>query len=124
MRRKSVHRKRSAYDTHHLVWTRKAWEKGIARKLRNHWYCQIKLEREGLHRWIHEEVCRIPVPESFMIEDCLKQLAILEKAKAIHESDPIEVRLGVLICCFDTGESPTAEALKAQLNAVRNYKPS
>lgn len=121
-RRKSV-RKCSSYDVHHILWTRRSWEKGIAKELRNHWYCQIKLEREGMHRWIHEEVCKIPVPESPLIEDCLKQLAMLEKAKAIHESDPIDVRLNVLICCLDTGESPTAEALKAQLNAVRNYKP-
>lgn len=114
---------RNPYDTHHLLWRRRAWDTGRARALRNHWYCSMKLERDGLHRWIHEEVCRIPMPEICFIEDCLKQLEILERAKAIHEDDPIEKRLEILICCFDTGDSPTADALKAQLEAVRNYKP-
>lgn len=123
-RRKKICRVRSVYDTHHLLWTHRAWDKGVARKLRNHWYCQVKLEREGLHRWIHEEVCKIPVPNVCFIEDCLRQLEILEKANAIKPSDTIVTRLELLICCFDTGDSPTAEALKAQLEAIRRYKPS
>ena len=81
-------------DTHHLLWIRRAWNKGSARTLRDFWYCQIKIPRKGLHRHIHEEVCKIPVPDACICEDCL-----------------------------DTGDSPTAEALKHQLEAVTTYKP-
>ena len=120
-----VHMKkaRSNLDTHHLFWTRRAWSKGKARPLRDFWYCRIKIPRQGLHRHIHEEVCKIPVPDYYLCEDCLKQLQLLDKAHAIHEDDPIEKRLQILICCLDTGDSPTAEALKRQLEAVTTYKP-
>lgn len=110
-------------DTHHILWTRRAWNKGSARALRDFWYCQIKIPRKGLHRHIHEEVCKIPVPDACICEDCLKQLKLLEKAHAIHDYDPIEKRLQILICCLDTGDSPTAEAMKHQLEAVATYKP-
>lgn len=76
-----------------------------------------------MHHYIHEEVCKIPVPVSCLCEDCLKQLRLLEKANAIHENDPLTKRLEILICCLDTGDSPTADALKRQLEAVKTYKP-
>lgn len=122
-RKRRTWRPRSNLDTHHLLWTRRAWNYGPARALRDYWYCQIRIPREGLHHFIHEEVCKIPVPELCLCEDCLKQLRLLEKANAIHENDPIEKRLEILICCLDTGDSPTADALKHQLEAVKAYKP-
>ncbi len=77
----------------------------------------------GIHHWIHGEVCRIPIPEPAILKDCLEQLIMLNKRGALHKEDPIEKRLNLLICCLDTGDSPTVEALKRQLEAVRNYKP-
>ena len=68
-------------------------------------------------------MCRIPVPSGELAKDCLDNLKLLERFEAIHPTDPIELRLEILISCFNTGDSPTAEALKQQLNAVRNYKP-
>lgn len=124
MKRKRKFRKpRTNLDTHHIFWTRRSWNHGPARDLRDFWYCKIQIPREGLHHHIHEEVFKIPVPCSGLIEDCLLQLQMLEKANAIHDDDPIKKRLEILICCLDTGDSPTAEALKAQLEAVKAYKP-
>lgn len=117
---------RSLYDTHHLLWRRHDWEveSGASRALREFWYCRILIPRDSLHRIIHEEVFRIPVPNEYLCEDCLEQLKRLEAVNAIHDSDSIIKRLEILICCLDTGDSPTAEALKQQLEVARNYSPS
>lgn len=115
-------RTRTDYDCHHLLWRRRDWSRGYAKALRNHWYCMIKIPRDTLHRLIHDEVLKIPVPSGLICRDTLAQLQLLEKANVIHDTDPIEKRLRVLICCLDTGDSPTAEALKRQLEVVENYE--
>lgn len=76
-----------------------------------------------MHRHIHERVPGIPIPNKIICEGTIEQLKMLEKYNAIKESDSITQRLNVLICCLDNGESPTAEALKKQLEAIKTYKP-
>lgn len=122
-KRARLRKPRTELDVHHILFTRRAWSYGAAKVLRDYWYCQVAIPREGLHRWIHEEVCRIPVPTLSLCAECVRQLRMLEKAGVIHKTDPIEKRLRILICCLDTGASQTADALKRQLDAVNSYKP-
>lgn len=113
----------SGFDRHHIIYQRRHWNKGYAKALREHWYCVIPLPRRTLHQAIHENLCDIPVPNDELCRSAYFQITNLEKYGAIHETDPIELRLELLISCFDNGDSPTAEAFKKQLEIVRTYQP-
>ena len=89
-----------AYDTHHLCWPRKRWNKGLARVLRYHWYMKVKIPMRTLHRTIHEELAGVPVPESNEIKRALRHLDQLAKIEAISENDDIEKRLAIIVPLF------------------------
>lgn len=106
-------------DRHHIFFPRRAWRTGYAKELRNHWYCIITLPRLTEHRFIHENVSEVPVPDGLICKEALNQLAFLDEFGALHETDDIASRLRLLICLLDNGDSPTAEALKAQLKIFK-----
>ena len=49
----------NACDCHHLLWTKRDWETGYARALRNDFTRRIPV---GLHRELHRVVPPLPVP--------------------------------------------------------------
>ncbi len=53
--------------------------------------------------------------------EALKHLEYLEKLGAISDKDPFEKRLTVLIALFEYASQPTADALKKQLDLVREF---
>ena len=108
-------------DRHHIFWYKKAYSRGWAKILRDHWYCTAEIPRDTLHRLIHYEVAHIPVPKVVNIKSALEQLALLEKFGAIHRSDNIERRIVVLHALFDCSDQRTADALKQQLEIVREF---
>lgn len=124
-KRKAKVQVKSLYDRHHLLWTRRSWEKGALRKLRLHPYCIVVLHRDTLHQYIHAKMTDIPVPKTSSVKAVLDHLALLEGYGAIGSNDPIEKRLNVLAALFDCMEQPTADALREQLRIVRefNYPP-
>lgn len=70
---------------------------------------------------IHSEVSHIPVPRNSSIKSALEQLKLLEQRGGICQEDSIEKRLMVLHALFDCIEPATADALKKQLEIVREY---
>ncbi len=123
-KRRSNCKKRSKLtctDRHHLLYQRRHWQKGYLSELRLFWYCIILIQKDPLHRLIHEYVGDVPTPREVSAKEALKQLRLLEKYGAISENDSIEKRLIVLIALFESSDQPTAEALKRQLNIVRKY---
>lgn len=109
-------------DKHHLVWYRREYSKGWAKRLRDHWYCSVEIPRETLHRQIHNEVAHIPVPRVSSIKDALFHLQLLEQYGGIKRSDDIEKRLMILCALFDCIEPKTYEALKKQYDLVCEFK--
>lgn len=107
------------YDTHHLLWYKREYNKGWAKRIRDHWYCRVGIPRDTLHRKIHCEVAHIPVPKVFVIKDALYQLELLERFGGISRDDPIEKRLQVLMALFDCVEPKTYEALKKQYEVCK-----
>lgn len=110
-----------ATDRHHILWYKKEYSKGWAKRLRDHWYCHAEIPRDTLHRQIHHEVAHIPVPRVLSIKSALEQLNLLEKFGGISANDPIERRLMVLMAVFDCCEPATYNALKHQYEIVCKF---
>lgn len=111
-----------ALDTHHIFYTKVSWTSATADKLRAHWYCIVEIPKGTVHHKIHEKVRYIPVPKNDNIRFALAQLDLLEDYGAIRSDDPIEKRLQLLAGLFDCTDQPTADALRKQIEAVREAK--
>ena len=108
-------------DRHHIFWYKRDYSKGWAKRLREYWYCSVEIPRDTLHRQIHCEVAHISVPKVVSIKDALEQLNMLSKFGAISSADDIEKRVMVLYSLFDCSDQLTANALKKQLEVVREF---
>ena len=108
---------------HHMLWPRKKWRKGYGGKLRCFWYLRPLIPADTLHRYLHENMVGIPRPNELLCESALEQLQILDRKGILHKDDPLPLRLELLICLLDTGDSPTAKALKQQLELITSYAP-
>lgn len=113
--------KRKSTDRHHILWYRRDYNKGYAKQLREHWYCSVEVPRETLHKKIHYEIAHIPVPRGSSIKSVLYQLELLQEYGAIHDKDPIDIRLMVLCSLFRCIEPKTYEALKKQYDIVCEF---
>lgn len=124
-RNKRVRRQiNNTHDRHHLCWTRRKWGTGYLCQLRLHHYCIVAIPRDTLHRYIHSEMCFIPIPEQNSAKFALEHLGYLESVGAISDNDPIEKRLKVLAALFDCTDQKTADAFREQLRIVSAYKTS
>lgn len=110
-----------ATDRHHLLWYKKDYSKGWAKRIRDHWYCSVEIPRDTLHRQIHYEIAHIPVPRAASIKNALFHLQLLENYDGIKPSDDIERRLMILCALFDCIEPKTYEALKKQYDLVCEF---
>lgn len=108
-------------DNHHIFYCRHDYAKGWAKILRTHWYCSVEIPKNTLHKRLHLELERVPVPSACNIQSALVQLDLLEKFGAIHSYDDIERRLMVLMALFDCAEPKTHKALKKQDDIVRKF---
>lgn len=113
--------KRKITDRHHIVWYRRDYSKGWAKRLRDHWYLHVEIPRDTLHHQIHYEIAHVPVPRVISIKGAIEQLALLEKFGGISRDDSIEKRLLVLMALFDCSEPRTHEALKKQYDIVCEF---
>jgi hypothetical protein len=110
-----------ATDKHHILFMKRNWNKGLLEVLRTYHYCVIPIPKCTLHRYIHECLHDVPAPSIYAVKGALEQLELLDKAGALHDCDPIEKRLKLLIALFECSAQPTADALKKQLNIVRRF---
>lgn len=106
-------------NCHHLLWQRKFWNRGWARALRNFWYSKIDIP-DDLHRYIHESLPTIPVPNGAIAKRAFYQLQLLAHFGVITENDGIVRRISFLMVLLEN-DRPTFEALSRQLEAVTNY---
>lgn len=120
-KRLDSHRIRSLYDVHHLCFMRKNWNYGYAKAIRQFYYCKVKIQRDTLHRYIHENMSNIPTPGS-SARTIYEQLLMLDRMGVLHDDDSIEKRLMVLTSLFDGVEQPTADALKRQTSIIQKFK--
>lgn len=74
-----------------------------------------------LHRYIHENMVGIPKPNEALCRGALEALEELDRRGVLHKDDSLKLRLELLICVLDTGDSSTVKALKKQLELVELY---
>ena len=108
-------------DRHHICYQKRSWKGGFKSKLRDHWYCQVFIPKNTLHKMIHQNVPYVPVPRDSNAREALRQLQNLESYCAIGPNDPLEKRLRILISLFDYIEQPTADGFRAQLDVVHDF---
>lgn len=108
-------------DRHHILWYKRDYSKGWAKRIRDHWYCTVEIPRNTLHKQIHYEVSHIPVPRVMSIKSALEQLELLERFGGISRDDDIEKRVMVLMALFDCCEPKTHEALKKQYEVICKF---
>lgn len=110
---------RRGFDNHHLLWTRRSYDRGYARALRNHPYCQALIPKETLHKNIHHALRCVPVPAGADAKNVFELLVWLERLELLDFDDPIEKKLKFLIENLKT--ESTVNALQAQLRVVENF---
>jgi hypothetical protein len=89
--------------------------------VRDFHYCIIPIPRDTLHRFIHLNVYDIPVPGEMAAKRAFETLVLLDKNGALHDDDPIEMRLLLLIALFDKTAPATADGFREQLAAVYRF---
>lgn len=107
--------------THHIFFTRLLYNRGEAKKLRNHWYTKVEV-KDDLHNALHT-MAEVPVPRVASIKVALSQLSFLEKWGGISKEDSLEKRLKVLGSLFDLGDPGTHAALATQLKIAKQFAP-
>lgn len=122
--KKKKARDRGTVNTHHLCWPRKCWNTGYAHAIRQHWYFSVEIPANTLHKYIHEQMECIPVPDGMTARGAYEQVVLLEKQGALHPEASVETRLSLLIALFDCAAQPTADGFKKQLRIVRRFKKS
>lgn len=110
---------RRGFDNHHLLWTRRSYDRGYARALRNHPYCQALIPKETLHKNIHHALRCVPVPAGADAKNVFELLVWLERLELLDFDDPIEKKLKFLIENLKT--ESTVNALQTQLRVVENF---
>ena len=121
MSKRNKKEKNRAFNTHHLCWPRKRWDRGYARLLRYHWYFIVEIPADTLHREIHARIEGIPVPDGRAAKSAYEQVVLLDERGALHQGDTVENRLNLLAALFDCIEQPTADAFREQMFLVHRF---
>lgn len=121
-RKKKRYINTNIHDTHHLCYQQKQWQRGNLRKLKDYWYCKVKINRDTLHKYIHNNLGNITPPQDSSAKAALEQLEYLAKYSAISEFDSIERRLDILAALFDCSDQQTANDFREQLRLICELK--
>ena len=111
----------TAKDWHHCLFQKRHWKIGWAKVLREHPYCGTLLPTHTLHRYIHENITDIPVPDGKACRIAFDVINNWLEADYISVDSPLEQKLAVLSSIFNKMSPDTAYALRKQLEIVRNY---
>lgn len=123
-KKKKKRRKRSEpyysqKDWHHYLYVKKDWdEKYATHALRNHPYCGAYILKYTEHRAIHEAVTYVPRPPEATCQYIIHELNRMYENGSISDKDSPVRRLTTLINLCTGIAEPTAEALRAQRDAL------
>lgn len=120
-RRSSVVINYSSQDWHHFLWQKRHWSKGWAKRLREHPYCGATIPKYTLHRYIHEEIGDIPLPEEKYCKMAFEAIESWLEAGFISIDDPVDKKLETLVKCFNAKNPQTAEKLRKQIKIVARF---
>lgn len=110
-------------NTHHILYCRNTWDRGYAKRLRDHPYMQVKIPVKGLHEPIHKVLNCVPMPKPSRCVEAYKILKDLDNKGALKKDADIIVRLNILLCIWEgyPDLKPTCAALRVQLAMAEDY---
>lgn len=113
---------RPGNNRHHIFFEKKKWlSSGFwAAELRQCQWCIVEIDF-GLHDHVTLNSPPVPIPSDETIEQVLYLLGRLVKHGSLDKRTSLERRLEILVYLFEGAAPDTAEALQAQLDAVREY---
>ena len=109
-------------DLHHMLWTRNMWHYGYAHAVREHWWFKVYLPQLTIHKYIHEDVPFIPVPDQKDLKHVYEQLRVLESINPeLMESMKPSKRLKWLIAVLGNDCEKTIAALRLEIEILEEY---
>ena len=119
--RKSKHFDPNRKDWHHILYQKRYYCTGYAKRLREPPYCGAYIPQMTLHRQIHEVLSNVPLPDGKYCKIAYDAIVNWLEAGYISLNDPIEKRIDTLIKCFIVNCPKTAKALLKQKEIVARF---
>lgn len=108
-------------DWHHILFQRRYFSNGYAKRLREHPYCGSYIPKDTLHRLIHSEIANIPLPDDKYCKQALEAINSWLESGYISLDDPIEKKILTITRCFNATAPKTANALRFQHEIVSKF---
>lgn len=121
-RRRNKPRKRvDYYNHHHILYQRKHWNNGWAKRLREHPYCWAYIPANTLHREIHAKIHDIPTPNGVDCKVAVEALDSWLEAGLISLDDRLDRKIEVIAMCFRAKCPATTAMLDWQREVVSKF---
>lgn len=117
MAHRSSYGEKKSDNRHHVLWPRRSWTGRYQKRLRNHWYLVVELPTR-LHDDLHASMSGIAVPNDRQARLVLEQIQYLERLGVLHKSDPVEMRINILVQLFDRLNKDTQKSLQRELELL------
>lgn len=109
-------------DLHHMLWQRNMWHYGYAHAVREHWWFKVYLPQMTIHKYVHEDIPCIPVPDQKSLKHVWEQLRVLETMNTeLMENMKPSKRLMWLCGVLGEGEEKTISALRLEIEVLEEY---
>ena len=110
-------------DRHHILFPRKKWDTGLAKRLRDNLYLKAQLPVD-IHRELHRQIDRVPLPPATRIKEMVFILEDLRKNNKLDKDDNFVGRINLLLNIWERYPEcqPTCNVLKQQKQLVTDYK--
>ena len=112
------------YNKHHILYCRKTWDKGYAKKLRDHWYLHALVPAKGLHEKIHKCLNSVPIPPHHCLVEAYKKIMELEREGGLYRREnTLVARINLLLMLWAKypEAKATCAALKVQKAIAEDY---
>lgn len=83
-------------NIHHILWPKRHWKTGYAKKLRDHYYMKY-LMNQWVHENLHANLTTITAPNGSICRKAYEKLCEMDKNGEISEYDKVEKRIDVLV---------------------------
>lgn len=120
MRRKPV--SITGKDLHHLLYQRRHYKQGYAKRLRDHEYFKVMVPMRTLHREIHSKIHDIPTPNGRDCRRAYERLTAGIRAGTLDpKHDTAEKRLDFLVEVWEKTCPATVAMLKWQRDVIAKF---
>lgn len=114
--------KKAVNDKHHLLFPASDYDRGYAKRLREHPYMAKMIPRDTLHQIIHAELASIPCPNGRLCKKAYIALIEAEDKGLVDYNASVEKRIDFLLDIWSFDDCPrTVFALLHEKEVVRSF---